>query len=237
MQLSSTTGSPFAFTGNSFVGYGPTVFAFNTTSDVDAATDVVTETAHGYTTGMAVEYRKQGGSAAIGLTDATTYYVRAVSSSTLAFYTSSANAIADTSRIALTSTGSETHYINSIDAAIYNNSGGAITLNVSGGTTPTIRNGSGATTTVNSTVTITVTPLTTGSEVRAYATGTSNELSGTESSTGSSYALSLPSGTAVDIVILCYSPPKVPVRFQNVSFTVNQNLNPGQLTDRNFSNP
>ena len=34
------------------------------------------------------------------------------------------------------------------DSAIYNNSGGAVTINISGGTTPTIRNGTGATTTV-----------------------------------------------------------------------------------------
>lgn len=121
--------------------------------------------------------------------------------------------------------------------AFYNNSGGLVTLNISGGSTPSVRNGAGASTVVNSTVTITITPLTTGSEVRAYATGTNTELSGTESSTGSSFALSLPSGTAVDIVVLCYNPPKVPVRINNVSFTVNQNLNPGQVTDRNFLNP
>ena len=65
----------------------------------------------------------------------------------------------------------------------------------------------------------------------------SSLVAGTESSTGSSYGLALPSGTAVDIVVLCYSPPKVPVRIQNVSFTVDQNLNPNQLTDRNFNNP
>jgi hypothetical protein len=120
---------------------------------------------------------------------------------------------------------------------IYNNSGGAVTLNVSGGTTPTIRNGSGATTTVNSTVTVTVTPLATGSEVRAYKVSDGTELAGTESSTGSSFAMGLPSGVAVTIVVICYAPPKIPVRIENVSFTVNQNLNPFQRTDPNFSNP
>ena len=41
------------------------------------------------------------------------------------------------------------------DAAIYNNSGGAVTINVeSGGDTPTVRNGSGASTTINNTVTV-----------------------------------------------------------------------------------
>lgn len=44
------------------------------------------------------------------------------------------------------------------DAAIYNNSGGAVTLNITGGgSTPTIRNGTGASTTVNNAVTISVT--------------------------------------------------------------------------------
>jgi len=46
----------------------------------------------------------------------------------------------------------------STSAAIYNNSGGAVTLNISGGVaSPTVRNGSGATTTVNNNVTVTVT--------------------------------------------------------------------------------
>ncbi len=44
-------------------------------------------------------------------------------------------------------------------AAIYNDSGGAVTLNVSGGTTPTYRNGSGASTTVNNAVTVKITVL------------------------------------------------------------------------------
>ena len=125
----------------------------------------------------------------------------------------------------------------STDAAIYNNSGKTITINVSGGTTPSIRNGAGATTVVNSTVAVTVTPIVAGSEVRAYQTGTSTEVDGVEPTTGTSCVLSLPSGTAVDIVVFCYSPPKIPVRIENVSFTVAQNLNPFQRDDPNFSNP
>lgn len=155
--LELTTSGTYAFTGNTFTGYGPTVFGFHTTNDVDAGTDVVTETNHGYNTGDAIEYRKQGGSAAIGLTDVTTYYVRAVSANTIAFYTTQADAIADTSRIALTSTGTDTHYINSLKAAIYNNSSGLVTLNITDGDTPSIRNGAGATTTVNNAVSLTIT--------------------------------------------------------------------------------
>lgn len=45
------------------------------------------------------------------------------------------------------------------DAAIYNNSGGSVTLNITGGgdTTPTVRNGSGATTTIVAAVNLSIT--------------------------------------------------------------------------------
>lgn len=125
----------------------------------------------------------------------------------------------------------------STDAAIYNNSGKTITINVSGGTTPAIRNGAGATTVVNSTVAVTVTPIAVGTEVRAYLTGTSTEVDGVESSAGTSQVLSLPSAVAVDIITLCTSPPKIPTRKENVSFSVAQNFDPFQRTDPNFNNP
>lgn len=48
------------------------------------------------------------------------------------------------------------------NAAIYNNSGGAVTLNITnGGGTPTVRNGAGASTTINNAVSLTVTVLNT----------------------------------------------------------------------------
>lgn len=44
------------------------------------------------------------------------------------------------------------------DAAIYNNSGGSVTINITGGgDTPTYRNGAGASTTINNNITVTVT--------------------------------------------------------------------------------
>lgn len=53
------------------------------------------------------------------------------------------------------------------DAAIYNNSGGAVTLNISGGgDTPTVRNGTGASTTVNNNATLTLEGLVVGSSIR-----------------------------------------------------------------------
>jgi len=162
MRITSTTGSPFSFVGNTFTNFGPTAFGFHTTNDVTGDTsDWVTKADHGYTTGDPIRYMKQqGGSVNIGLTDDTTYYVRAVTSSTIAFYTTAANAIANTNRIDLTSTGAETHYINSLGAAIFNDSSGAIVINVSGdGNTPTVRNGVNASTVVNNNVNVTVTIL------------------------------------------------------------------------------
>lgn len=63
------------------------------------------------------------------------------------------------------------------DAAIYNNSGGAVTLNITGGgDTPTVRNGSGATTTVNNNVTITVDNLVVGSAIRVERVSDGSEV-------------------------------------------------------------
>lgn len=159
-RITSTTGSPFALVGNTFTSFGPTVFGFHTTNDVDASAETVTKASHGYTDGDPIQYMKQGGSAAIGLTDTAIYYVRAVSSSLLSFYDTAAHAIAGgaTGRSDLSQAGTETHYINSLGAAIFNDSSGAITVNISGGgTTPTIRNGAGASTTVQNLVTVKVT--------------------------------------------------------------------------------
>ena len=133
------------------------MFGFHTTNDVNATTDVVTKASHGYTTGDPIIYMKQGGVVNMGLTDATTYYVRSVTSSTISFHPTALDATNNTNISPLTSTGSETHYINSLGAAIFNDSGGAVTLNITGGgSTPTVRNGAGASTTVNNTVTLEV---------------------------------------------------------------------------------
>lgn len=57
------------------------------------------------------------------------------------------------------------------DAAIYNNSGGAVTLNITGGgDTPTYRNGTSASTTVNNNITITLDNLVVGSNIRVEKT-------------------------------------------------------------------
>lgn len=126
----------------------------------------------------------------------------------------------------------------STGAAIFNDSNGLVTLNVTGAASPTVKNGAGASTTINNNVTVTVTPLATGSEVRAYLTGTSTAVDGTESSSGSSHALAIPSGVAVDIKIHNYTPvPYTPVEIINKSFTVSQSLDPVQQVERNYYNP
>ena len=61
------------------------------------------------------------------------------------------------------------------DAAIYNNSGGSVTINSSNNTGITVRNGAGATTTVVDSVTVTVSGVTEGTSVQVIA----NETAGT----------------------------------------------------------
>jgi hypothetical protein len=72
------------------------------------------------------------------------------------------------------------------DAAVYNSSGGLVTLNISGGgTVVTFRNSAGSSTVVNASANVTITGLVADSEVRAYLgtnPATATELAGTESS-------------------------------------------------------
>ena len=58
------------------------------------------------------------------------------------------------------------------DAAVYNNSGGAVTINVLGGDTPTVRNGTSATTTINNSVALVSDGLFEGTAVRWLANET-----------------------------------------------------------------
>lgn len=59
------------------------------------------------------------------------------------------------------------------NAAVYNNSGGAVTINVqNGGDTPSVRNGAGASTTINNAVTVRVDGVAEGTAVRVVANET-----------------------------------------------------------------
>jgi hypothetical protein len=85
---------------------------FDTISDVDAGNDELDITAHGFTTGEAVLYAKDGGSDAIGLTDATEYWVEVVTADAISLHTSRQNAMTSATPVNLSagSTG-ENHSI------------------------------------------------------------------------------------------------------------------------------
>lgn len=126
-------------------------------------------------------------------------------------------------------------------AAVYNNSGGAVTINISGGDSPTVRNGSGASTTVLATTNVTISNLKDNTEVRIYETGTTTVVDGIENATDGSpddrsFTFSDEQNDVVDIVIhsLNYKWQKI------VGFTIPSsatNLPIQQEFDRNYANP
>jgi len=210
-----------------------------------AGDDVTTTNTHGFTTGDGAYYSNSGGASTIGLDDGSLYYVNVISTTNISFHVTQADALADANRVALNTVASEIHTLYSANAGVVNNTGGAMTISVtSGGDTPYVRNVGASTTTVTAAVTITVTPVFVGSEVRAYLTGTNVEVDGVENSSGTSQALNLGSGISVDLIVLSAPTPSrpndtaaIPVRIENVSFTVDQNLDPFQREEPNFSNP
>lgn len=233
-----TSAGTYDLIGNSFTGFGPAARSFNTQTGVNSGTDVITlDDDHGYTTGSPVYYQDQGGSNTVGLTDGNLYYVRSIATDQLAFYSSAANAIADTSRINLTAAGSsETHYIYSAGAAIYNNSGGAVTLNITGGGSPSIRNSDGSSTTVNNNVSITLTGLVNPTEVRVYQANTTTELAGQENVTTGTFNFSRGVGETVDIRI--YSVGYLPADILDYVIPASDATIPiQQVFDRVYSNP
>lgn len=62
------------------------------------------------------------------------------------------------------------------DAAVYNESGGAVTINVLGGDTPTVRNGAGASTTINNSVTVLVNGVAEGTAIKVVADETAGTI-------------------------------------------------------------
>lgn len=105
------------------------------------------------------------------------------------------------------------------DAAIYNNSGGLVTINVAGGDSPSVRNAASSTTEVNQSVTLTFTGLEDKTEIRIYEAGTTTELDGQESVTTGSFVYSFEgadAGNQIDVRIFN-------IRFQPVNFLLSQN--------------
>jgi hypothetical protein len=141
------TAGTYAFVGNTFTDYGPIVQSFLTSQAFTS--NQINITGHPYTTGDPVYYHKDGGTAAIGLTDGNLYYVRSVDANNITLHPSWADATENANTEALTTNGTDTHLLYSGFAAIVNTSNGSVTINVSGGgTSPSIRNVGTSTTTV-----------------------------------------------------------------------------------------
>lgn len=149
----------FAYNGNLFPGFwNPSPLGWNfSTAQAFTSEALDTDANHGFTSGEAVFYNDEGGVEGIGLTDGNKYYVNAIDANTVSVHRSREDAVADANRINLTTSGSETQSLYSARAALFNDSGGLVTVNVAGGGgTPSFRNGTGASTVVNNTVSVTI---------------------------------------------------------------------------------
>ena len=163
-----TVAGNYTFTGNVFTGWGPDKASFNTGTGI-ASNVITTDAAHGFVDGDAVYFGDEGGSQAIGLTDGDRYYVNAITTTTLSLHVTRADAVADANRVTLTAGGSETHYLYSAHAAIFNDSGGAVDIAVvGGGTVPSIRNSVGSTTTAAAAVTVSITDIIANSQLGVF---------------------------------------------------------------------
>ncbi len=126
-------------------------------------------------------------------------------------------------------------------AAVYNNSGGAVTMSItSNGDLATYRNGAGASTLIVANTAVTLTGMKDLTEVRVFLEGTTTEVAGIEDATDGttddrSFTFSLQSTTVVDLVI--HSIKYVSQRIE--SFTVpgtDTDLPIQQQFDRNYLN-
>lgn len=136
------------------------------------------------------------------------------------------------------------------DAAVYNNSGGLVTINVTSGDTPTVRNNvttsPEATTVVNNNVSTTITNIQPLTEVRVYLAEDFNspidttQIAGIEDTgSPSEFQFSAAAGTVVDIVVFNVEwilPPNNRIKNYTVP-TTDTSFPISQIIDRNFSNP
>ena len=118
-------------------------------------------------------------------------------------------------------------------AAIYNDSGGLVTINVFQGAAPTVRNSIGSTTVVNELTVLTLTGLQANSEIRVYAAGTTTELAGVENS-GTSFTANI-GANSVDIVV--HALGYIYQRIKGADTSANLTLPVQQQVDRNYKNP
>jgi hypothetical protein len=248
-----TTGT-YAMAGNIFTGYGPgTADDAGTHDHVDAGADTITIAGDPFVTGDPVYYSDEGGTDTIGLTDNALYYVRRTAASTYQVHENNAAAIHNVGAINLSdgSTG-EAHALYSARAAIYNNSGGTVTLQISGGgTTPTIRNQSGSSTIVENNVELTFSGLKDNTEVRVYSqadppvelAGIENAIVGTADNRSVTFSLAagitvdvrFAHGTAADGLVYTVPPSNA---FEDFVWPATTTTLPvTQVRDRTFDNP
>ena len=124
----------------------------------------------------------------------------------------------------------------SIGAAIYNNSGGVVTLNITGGgDVPSVRNAANSTTNASNSVLLTITNIVPNSEIRIFGTS-GNELSGAETSgTTFVYAYDYISDIIIDLVV--HKQDYVYFRLEGFIISdTDQTIQVQQRFDRNYSN-
>ena len=107
-------------------------------------------------------------------------------------------------------------------SAIFNNTGGPVTMSIVNATSPTVRNSAGSTTLISADVAVTLTGMKDNTEVRVFDNSTSNpqvELAGVENATDGttdnrSFTFSLSAATIVDIVIVnvTYENQRIPYK-------------------------
>ena len=120
------------------------------------------------------------------------------------------------------------------NAAIYNNSGGAVTITISGGSSPTFRNGVGASTTVVSGATVTFTGLPTGTDVVILTAGTNTILDQVDSNVGTTYAWGYSGTPTVDVGFI--KTGFVPYYIRNLALSSSNSSIPVAMSaDRNFT--
>lgn len=119
------------------------------------------------------------------------------------------------------------------NAAIYNNSGGSVTITISGGSSPTYRNGVGATTSVVSGATVTFTGLPIGTDVVILIAGTNTILDQADQIPGTSYAWGYSGTPTVDVGFI--KTGYVPQYIRNLSLgSSNASIPVAMTADRNF---
>ena len=81
---------------SSSTNLGTIGFNIGLTTDLDLVNDIITKTSHGLTTGLAVQYKTESGTAIGGLTTATTYFAIKLTENTYKLATSTTLAVAGT---------------------------------------------------------------------------------------------------------------------------------------------